>query len=363
MIADPTRRLTPVVRLAPAKLNLTLAIVGRRRDGYHDLHSVMVPLALADVLTLAPAPDGPDTLHADGHDPGPPDANLVLQAIAAARDAVGSGWGSGGGGPVGPARSKAPSLAARLEKRIPVAAGLAGGSSDAVAALDGALEAWDAELDIRTRAAIAVRLGSDVTFFLAGGAALVEGRGERVTPLRGIVGEAPGVLLVTPGMPLPTPVAYAAYDAGHRQADPGAIRAASGHLADEVGAGLTTWRLLDRAAVIASANDLIPAAISIIPGLVGLRRALARLLGRPIAQSGSGPTLWALYPSLAEAAAAAESVRAAFTAGGLAIPGDRPPTILATTILTTGAGAAAEGRGEAATPPADPRAPGKGFAT
>src|SRR5439155_1158320 len=175
-------------------------------------------------------------------------------------------------------------------------------SSDAVAALDGALEAWHAELDIRTRAAIAARLGSDVTFFLAGGAALVEGRGERVTPLRGIVGEAPGVLLVTPGMPLPTPAAYAAYDAGHRQADPGAIRAASGHLADEVGAGLTTWRLLDRAAVIASANDLIPAAISLVPGLVGLRRRLARLLGRPIAQSGAGPTLWALYPSLAEAA-------------------------------------------------------------
>ena len=77
MIADPTRRLTPIVRLAPAKLNLTLAIVGRRRDGYHDLHSVMVPLALADILTLAPAPDGPDTLHADGHDPGPPEANRV----------------------------------------------------------------------------------------------------------------------------------------------------------------------------------------------------------------------------------------------------------------------------------------------
>src|SRR5207247_4402031 len=85
--------------------------------------------------------------------------------------------------------------------------------------------------------------------------------------------------------------------------------------------------------------DLIPAAISLVPGLVGLRRGLARLLGRPIAQSGSGPTLWALYPSLAEASTAAESVRAAARAGGLAIPGDRPPTILATTILPTGADA------------------------
>ena len=114
-MTDPTRRLAPVVRLAPAKLNLTLAIVGRRSDGFHALHSVMVPLALADRLSVAVMPAGDDTLHTTGFDPGPPETNLVLRAIRGARDALrGSGVAT-------------PPLAARLDKQIPVAAGLAGG--------------------------------------------------------------------------------------------------------------------------------------------------------------------------------------------------------------------------------------------
>ncbi len=133
-----TAALAPVVRLAPAKLNLTLAVLGRRADGYHDLHSVFVPLALADRLSLAPAAGREDSLHTTGPDPGPAADNLVTRAIAATRVAVGGGH-AGGPGP-------APALAARLEKRIPVAAGLGGGSSDAAAAIDGALEAWGAEL-------------------------------------------------------------------------------------------------------------------------------------------------------------------------------------------------------------------------
>lgn len=349
MALDPARRLTPVVRLAPAKLNLTLAVVGRRPDGRHDLHSVMVSLALADVLTLAPSPGGADTLHSDGHDPGPPDANIVLRAIAETRAAVGPGWGSGSsGGPVGPAAGAAPALAARLEKRIPVAAGLAGGSSDAAAAIDGALEAWTAELDPVTKAAIAARIGSDVPFFLTGGAALVEGAGERVTALRGIVGQAPGLLLVTPGLAVLTPAVFAAFDAGSRPSDPGASRATSSHLAAELARGLSTSRLVDRAGVLAAANDLIAAASTVVPGLTPLRRSLARLLARPIGQSGSGPTLWALYPSAEEAAAAVGEVRAAVAERRLPMPGDGPPSILATTIA---AGPAVEPRaGEPASP-------------
>ena len=186
---DPLRRLSPVVRLAPAKLNLTLAVVGRRGDGYHSLHSVFVPLTLADRLSFAPAGGHLDTLHVTGLDAGPPADNLVFRALATARSAVGGGW-AGGPGP-------APALAARLDKRIPVAAGLAGGSSDAAATVDGALEAWGGALDESTRHAIAAHLGSDVPFFLAGGPALVEGRGEEVAPLPGLHG-TPGVLLVTP---------------------------------------------------------------------------------------------------------------------------------------------------------------------
>jgi 4-diphosphocytidyl-2-C-methyl-D-erythritol kinase len=320
---DPTRRLSPVVRLAPAKLNLSLAVVGRRADGYHELHSVMVPLELADRLSLASAAGRIDTLHVDGFDAGPEPANLVLRALAGAREAVGAGWAGGVGPP--------PALAVRLDKRIPVAAGLAGGSSDAAAALDGALEAWGADLTVHERLRVAARLGADVPFFLAAGVALVEGSGERVTPLRGILGEPPGVLVITPPVRLRTPDVFAAFDAGARSAG-GATATSSNHLADELRTGLTAAALLDRAGVLAVANDLAPAAAALEPGLVALRRALIRRLGRPVGQSGSGPTLWVLYPSRAEAEAAAEQVRAAVADGTIPIPGVGDPFIAATAI-------------------------------
>src|SRR6185436_9816351 len=86
-------------------------------------------------------------------------------------------------------------LAVRLEKRIPVAAGLAGGSSDAAAAIDGAVAAWGAAASPGDKGRAGAEVGSDVPFFFAGGPALVEGRGERVDPLRAIVGAPPGILL------------------------------------------------------------------------------------------------------------------------------------------------------------------------
>ena len=339
MTDDPARRLAPVVRLAPAKLNLTLAVGERRPDGFHDLHSVMVRLGLADVLTMAHATGHVDTLHVEGLDPGPADENLVLRAIREARVAVGAGWagsGSSGGGPTGPTAGRAPALAVRLEKRIPVAAGLAGGSSDAAAAVDGALEAWGAELDDHVRLDVAARLGSDVPFFLAGPVAVVEGRGERVRPLPAIVGPAPAVLLMTPAVALSTAAVFAAFDAGARGSDPAATRASSNHLAAELEAGMTAARLVERAGVLASANDLVAAAAAIEPSLVPFRRALTRLLRRPIGQSGSGPTLWALYSSLDDAQQAREMVDTALAEGAIEAPGIGPLLVVATTIETEG---------------------------
>jgi 4-diphosphocytidyl-2-C-methyl-D-erythritol kinase len=328
---DPARRLEPVVRLAPAKVNLTLAVVGTRPDGFHDLHSVMVPLDLADRVSVAVLPPGrADSLHVVGHDPGPVDDNLVLRAIRAARRAARPAWD----------RPEPPSpLAARLEKLIPVAAGLAGGSSDAAAAADAALEAWGVALDAGARHDLAAGLGSDVPFFLAGGPALVEGRGERLSPLpwlrdAGSGGGRPGLLLVTPSCGLSTPAAFRAWDAGARLPG-GAARLASVHLAEELRRGrLTVADLLARAGVLAAANDLAAAATVVEPGLVAFRRALLRLLGRPVGLSGSGPTHWALYPSHAEAATAADAVRAAIAAGDLPAPGPRPPWVAATRILS-----------------------------
>jgi 4-diphosphocytidyl-2-C-methyl-D-erythritol kinase len=321
---DPFRRLTPVVRLAPAKLNLTLAVVGRRPDGFHDLHSVFVPLALADRLSLTPAGGQADSLHVEGFDAGPADDNVVFRALAATRRAVGGGW-SGGPGP-------APALAARLEKRIPVAAGLAGGSSDAAATIDAALEAWGAELDPEARLRLAAQLGSDVPFFGAGGPALIEGRGERVAPLDGLRG-SPGVLLVTPAVPVSTRDVFEAF-AALRGVGDGSVRMSSVHLAEELRSGLSTADLVARAGVLTVANDLLPAAAAILPELVTFRRALNRRLGRPLGLSGSGPTLWALYASEPEAVAAADVVRAAILAGTLSAPGTAAPFVSATTIVT-----------------------------
>lgn len=329
-MSDPLRRVTPVVRLAPAKLNLTLAVVGRREDGFHALHSVMAPLDLADRLSLGPALGPRDHLHVVGPggasppDLGPIEDNLVLRALTVARRAVRE---AGDDRPL-------PALAARLEKRIPVAAGLGGGSSDGAAALDGALEAWGIAdvLDGGARAAAAAVLGSDCPFFLAGGWALVEGRGERVTPLPAPRGAVPGVVLVTPAMAVPTPAVFARFAAGLRSTG-GAALASSSHLAGELRAGLSTSRFLDRAGILATANDLVPATSDLVPALGAFRRALARLLGRPVGQSGSGPTLWALAPSAADAREDAATIRAALADGLLAAPGDHPPFVASAALV------------------------------
>jgi 4-diphosphocytidyl-2-C-methyl-D-erythritol kinase len=338
---------TPIVRLAPAKLNLTLAIVGRRPDGYHTLHSVMAPLDLADRLSFAPAPGPRDSLHVVGPggapapDLGPDEDNLVLRAIRAARYALRA---------EGDERSL-PALAVRLEKRIPVAAGLAGGSSDAVAALDGALEAWGAAdaLGPAVRAALAASLGSDCPFFLAGGWAVVEGRGERVAPVPAPRGEAPGVVLVAPAVAVSTPAVFARHAAGVRP-EGGATLATSHYLAGELQAGLATARLLERAGVLSVANDLAPATADLVPDLVGARRALSRLLERPVGQSGSGPTLWALCPSRAAATGDAAIVRAALADGLLTLPGEGPPFVAAASLVGIQASTIASAH-PAATPP------------
>ncbi len=338
---------TPIVRLAPAKLNLTLAVLGRRPDGFHTLHSVMAPLDLADRLSLAPAAGPHDTIHVVGPGGGPgPDLgrgedNLALRAIRAARDALRA---------AGDER-QLPALAVRLEKWIPVAAGLAGGSSDAVAALDGALEAWGAAdvLGPASRVSLAASLGSDCPFFLAGGWAVVEGRGERVAPVPAPRGEAPGVLLVAPAVAVSTPAAFARHAAGVRRAG-GATIATSRYLAGELQAGLATARLLERAGVLSVANDLAAATADLVPDLVRARRALSRLLERPVGQSGSGPTMWVLCSSRAAAMGDAAIVRAALADGLLTLPGAGRPFVAAAALV--GIQAATIGSAHpAATPP------------
>jgi 4-diphosphocytidyl-2C-methyl-D-erythritol kinase len=160
----------------------------------------------------------------------------------------------------------------------------------------------------------------------------VEGRGERVARLPAPRGAGPAVLLVTPGLAVSTAAVFAAYASGIR-AGPGAALASSRHLAGELAAGITAATFAERAGILAVANDLAPATAAVVPGQVPFRRALGRLLGRPVGQSGSGPTVWVLYPSTEAAQAAATRVREALAADELRVPGERPPFVLATPIV------------------------------
>ncbi|HEY2474025.1 MAG TPA: 4-(cytidine 5'-diphospho)-2-C-methyl-D-erythritol kinase [Candidatus Cybelea sp.] len=181
---------------APAKINLTLEVLGRRADGYHGLRSVMVPLDLADKLAFEPAAafsfECDRTELAD-------ERNLALMAVRAAYDAL-------------------PPIRLHLSKRIPLQAGLGGGSSDAAAVLRAAMAGALGAPPRRNWLAVARSLGSDVPFFLAGTAALVEGTGERVTPAGAI--PAWHVLIVKPPVAVSTADAYRALDARERAQRP-----------------------------------------------------------------------------------------------------------------------------------------------
>ena len=307
-----------IVAAAPAKVNLVLEVTGRRPDGYHALRSVMAPLAFGDRLAVRVVARGRDRLTVRGLDAGPAAENLVLHAAALLR---------------AEACRPLPPLAFVLRKRIPVAAGLGGGSSDAAAALQLAAAAWGIRLGEGRRRRLAATLGSDVPFFTAGGWVLVGGRGERLSPLPPPRGGPPGVLLVVPMLRLSTRLAFETWDrlaAGTTgRPQPGrTIGPPSGAnaLAEALRRGLEATAI----AGIAPRNDLWPAAATLVPGLAAFREELVALLGRPVHLSGSGPTLFVLYPSRGGAARAARRVRSAAGEGRIHPPGAGAPMVIAT---------------------------------
>ena len=299
--------------LARAKVNLALGVVGRRSDGYHDLVSVFARLDLADRLAVEPASDGDGLLVTGGSvDYRPAADDLVLRGISLLRETH---------------APKAPGLVVRIEKHIPLAAGLGGGSADGAASLDLAARAWGIELTGDERLALAARLGSDVPFLAADvDAALITGRGEHVAPLPGPL-DPVGVLLVTAGAGLSTRDVFAAWTPGSGIAAADQAR----NLAVQLAAGCGALGLIAAAAELRDANDLWPASTRLRPDLVGLRDTLEARLGRPVLLSGSGPTLLALYPSRA----AAQTDATAFDADpvpGLAAAAIRVATFARTTI-------------------------------
>lgn len=276
--------MTALRETAPAKLNLTLEVLGRRADGYHELRSLVAFAGLGDSIELEPARnftlgiEGPFA-EALGGD------NLIIAAAEAAKAA-------------------APAIRLghfRLIKTLPVAAGLGGGSADAAATLRLLVRANPGRLDPALLAEIAAKLGSDVTVCLGSRPALMTGRGERVMPVQGM--PACGVLLVNPALSLATASVYGALEAPPLSMP----RPSAGEVPDFAG---NFERLIDYA--ITRANDLESAALRLAPAIAEALTALRHLDGASLVRlSGSGPSCFALFATEAEARRAAASVELA----------------------------------------------------
>ena len=312
--------MTGVTARVPAKVNLQLSVGLPRPDGYHDLVTVFHALALYDEVTVSPAETDSVAVTGEGADSVPLDGgNLASRAVTALVQAV------------GPGVRDSPGVAIEIRKRIPVAAGLAGGSADAAGALVACNELWGAGLSQQELAEIAGRVGSDVGFALVGGTAIGLGRGDRVTPA--LAAGTYHWVLAFAAEQLSTAAVYAACDrlraAQDGQPAPTQGGRAQGGRAQGGRARVARARpgvpQLDTALMTALrsgnpaelgpllSNDLQPAAISLLP-----RLRLALSVGRDAGAlgaivSGSGPTC--VY--LARDAASARDVAVALTAEGV----------------------------------------------
>jgi 4-diphosphocytidyl-2-C-methyl-D-erythritol kinase len=271
---------------APAKLNLCLFLGPGREDGLHELCSLFEPLALADAIEVGERQgEGGDEVLCPGV-PGAAGENLAARALAALRE---RGW-------------EAPPLRIEIEKRIPVAAGLGGGSADAAAVLrlaaDGALFPLSGKNAPTDLAEIAADLGADVPSQLDPAFALVRGVGERVERLPDP--EPHAVVLLPGGGGLGTGAVFAEADRLGLGRGQDELERLASRLREAAGAGASP---LDYAELLA--NDLEPAARSLRPDVGDALDALRRA-GAPLALlTGSGPTAFGLFPTLAEAERAA----------------------------------------------------------
>jgi 4-diphosphocytidyl-2-C-methyl-D-erythritol kinase len=249
---------------APAKINLTLEVLGRRERGYHAIRSVMVPLELADELTIEPSTQF--SFACDRAELGE-ESNLAMAALRAL--------------------GELPTVRMKLRKRIPVQAGLGGGSSDAAAVLRAAMTGAFGPAAARDWLHIARTLGSDVPFFLAGTAALVEGTGERITP----VGAIPcwHALIVKPPVAISTAAAYEALDNERRRQRP---RKGSTSIAL-----LEAFQRADFASVeTLMQNDFHDLVASQTPAIAAAVAALAAAGATNTLLAGSGSCVFTLAP-------------------------------------------------------------------
>lgn len=274
---------------SPAKVNLFLAVTGRRPDGFHDLVSLAAPLDFGDTLHVEAA--GGFSLSCDDPEVPADGSNLVLRAAHAFAEAT--GWPGG-------ARF-------RLEKWIPAGAGLGGGSSNAVAALRALNRMSGNLLDGGGMAKLAAAVGSDCPLFLAGGPVVMRGRGERIEPLPPAVADwirGRRLLIFKPGFGVATPWAYARLAA---MPHGGCLAAA------EAEARLAAWcgdpdAPLDQLLF----NALEAPVFASFLALPALLERLVAQFGIRARMSGSGSACFALMPADADGAAVVEAIRDAW---------------------------------------------------
>lgn len=272
-------------RFAPAKVNLFLHVGDRRPDGYHELLSLVVFASCGDTVTIGPGSGGASQLHVTGPAAAGLDAspsNLVLRAEAALRE-----WAAGKGHPVS-------AVNIGLEKHLPLASGLGGGSTDAAATLLALAEYWSlpvAPADLRT---LGRRIGADVPVCLRAATTLMSGDGDRLDEVPALPGF--GLVLVNPRVEVQTARVFAAL--GVRTGTwPVRFPARADNLRDFV-----AW--LDR-----TSNDLAPAAKMIAPEVMWAEQALVASTGCLLARmSGSGATCFGIYPTIEAARTAAREI-------------------------------------------------------
>jgi len=263
-----------------AKVNRTLLVLGKRPDGYHELDTVFQSVDLADRLAF----EDPEELKDFELRVSDPSLAGEDNLVARAARALGAEAGV-------PCRGRV-----TLDKRIPWGAGLGGGSADAAAALRGFAALWQLAVPEGDLHRLAADLGSDVPFFLIGGRARGTGRGEVLTPLAD--GPPDWLVLLSPSFPLSTPAVYRALGAG----------ALTGPAAPSILSGSCAELFPDR-------NDLEPAAESLRGEVRQLRDQLLAAGAQTARLSGSGSTVFGVFPDPASASRAAAALTGSLPGG------------------------------------------------
>jgi 4-diphosphocytidyl-2-C-methyl-D-erythritol kinase len=263
-----------------AKINWTLDALFKRDDGYHELRTIYQTVSLHDRLRLIETETALEVSCDDERAPSD-ETNLAHKAARLLREATGAQAGA----------------RIEIEKRIPVAAGLGGGSSNAAATLLGLVRLWRVEVSERELFQLAASLGSDVPFFLIGGTALGVGRGEEVYPIE--EAEAEHLLLVNPGFAVETAVAYAKLS----------------RLTMKDAARIIPFTLFAAKAIrelpLAASNDLEEIVSAAHPEIAEVKRELLSLGARRALMSGSGATVFGVFDNSETIKRAQSKMRAA----------------------------------------------------